>query len=638
MRRLLSSGVAVAAALALVAPVLQAAPAHAATATTVVLSFDGTLVTGATVVAPLLDAHGMKATFYVNSSLVGSDSAHLGWTDLANLQTDGQEIGGHAVDMTDLTTIPTEDVETEVCQDRADLVNHGLHITDFAYPHGFGYATASVRSVIAACGYNSARRAWGLFSTHPECINNNGCNYPPAGANPPADPYGIPTADIVQSDTTLEQLEATVTRAEDSGGGLVPIIFQEICDACDKYSTTQATLSAFLDWLQPRAATGTVVETMRDVIGGAEQPLDTTPPTSTIECDNAPCTTDWYGSSMRVSLPATDDRSGVSSVRYTTDGTDPSRTSTKYTAPFALPSSVTVKFRAYDVAGNVEAVNSQFINVDSVAPSTTIECDAAPCSNGWSHSAETISLAATDTGGSGLSVVHYTTDGSTPTLTSRTYSAPFIAANTETVRYRAWDVAGNAEATKSQLVDIDTIAPTTGIKCNNRVCSAAGWYRGSVRVTLTAADTGGSGLAAIHYTTNGSTPTIASPLYTVPLTLRSTKSVKILSVDNAGLSSAVRTTVVRVDATRPTITLTAPKNHAFVKGRVNVNARVSDAQSGIARVLFYVDRKLVFTDTRAGYGFVWNTSKLSKRSHTLTAKAIDRAGNIRAVSITVVVR
>ena len=42
--------------------------------------------------------------------------------------------------------------------------------------------------------------------------------------------------------------------------------FHSICDGCDEYSTPIATLSAFLDWLQPRAATGTIVETVQQAL------------------------------------------------------------------------------------------------------------------------------------------------------------------------------------------------------------------------------------------------------------------------------------------------------------------------------------------------------------------------------------
>jgi peptidoglycan/xylan/chitin deacetylase (PgdA/CDA1 family) len=814
MRRLLSTGVAVATVVALGAPLLQATPARATTpTTTVVLSFDGTLATAASAVQPALDAHGMHGTFYVNSDLVGSDSGHLGWSDLTALQADGHEVGGHALDMVNLTTLPVDEMHAQVCQDRANLVNHGLAVTDFAYPFGYGYETPAVHDTVAACGYNSARRAWGLYDpTNPDCTGPNHFCFDPAGAIPPDDAYAIPTADIVQSTTTLQDLEDIVTRADDFGGGLVPIVFQEICDGCDPYSTNAATLSSFLDFLQ--ADSNVVVTTMHDAVGGAQQPLDTTAPASTIACNGVACSTGWYAGSMNVSLAATDSQSGVAGIYYTTDGSDPTNAGSRYISPFSISQTTTVKYRAYDVAGNAEAVKSAVIKADSVAPATTITCNEATCSNGWYTSSVHVTLAATDTGGSGLAGIHYTTDGSaptaasptytlpfsisstatvkfraydvagnaeptqsqlvdidttaastdiacnatacsdgwyhgpvqvsfaasdtggsgvaavryttdgstptaaspayttpftrsstttvkfraydvagnaeptqtqtididtvaptagitcdnavcataswyhgpvevalnaadtggsglaavryttdgsTPTATSPTYNGPFTVSATRTVKFRAWDVAGNVEVTQSQLVDIDAVAPTSGISCNTKACSAAGWYRGSVKVALTGADSG-SGVSAIHYTTDGSTPTTASPVYSVPFTLRASRNVKMLVVDNAGNQGAVRSTLVRVDATRPTIRITGPKNSQSVNGRVKVSAVAADAQSGVAKVMFYVDGKLVATDARAAYGFVWNTAGLSKRSHTLAARAIDRAGNLSAVS------
>src|SRR5207245_3598943 len=119
------------------------------------------------------------------------------------------------------------------------------------------------------------------------------------------------------------------------------------------------------------------------------------------------------------------------------------------------------------------------------------------------------------------------------------YNGPFPVSATKAVKFRAWDVAGNAEVTQSQPVDIDAVAPTSGISCNNKACSAAGWYRGWVKVALAGADAG-SGIAAIHYTTDGSTPTTASPLYTAPLTLRTSRTLKTLVIDNAANKRAVR--------------------------------------------------------------------------------------------------
>jgi len=343
---------------------------------------------------------------------------------------------------------------------------------------------------------------------------------------------------------------------------------------------------------------------------------------------------------VQVSFAASDSGgSDLEGVHYTTDNSAPTAASPKYTLPFALSSTTTVKFRAFDVAGNAEPTQTQVVDIDTVAPTAGITCNNAVCATGsWYHGTVQVALNGADTGGSGLKAVHYTTDGSVPSLTSPTYNGPFAVSETKTVKFRAYDVAGNVEVTQSQLVDIDAVAPTSGISCNSKACSMAGWYRGSVKVELTGTDAG-SGVSAIHYTTDGSTPTAASPLYTAPLTLHASRNVRTLVIDNAGNENVVRSTFVRVDATRPATKITAPKNHGSVKGRVNVSATATDAQSGIAKVMFYVDGKLVATDSRAAYGFVWNTAGLSKKSHTLAARAIDKAGNVSGVaSIKVVVR
>src|SRR3954469_9316350 len=75
----------------------------------------------------------------------------------------------------------------------------------------------------------------------------------------------------------LTTLKNSVINAEQNGGGWVPITFHQIC-ACDSPSITQANFSAFLHWLQARQANGTVVETVKDVIGGTVKPKVAGPP------------------------------------------------------------------------------------------------------------------------------------------------------------------------------------------------------------------------------------------------------------------------------------------------------------------------------------------------------------------------
>jgi hypothetical protein len=288
-----------------------------------------------------------------------------------------------------------------------------------------------------------------------------------------------------------------------------------------------------------------------------------------------------------------------------------------------------VKYRAWDNAGNVEATNSQLIQVDTTAPSSSIGCNGSSCSGGWYTASVSVALSAADSQ-SGVAVIRYTTDGTTPTTSSPAYVGPFTVSATTTVKYRAWDNVGNAEATKSQLIQIDTSTPQSLIRCNGTTC-ATGWYKASVSVTLSATDTG-SGVAALRYTTDGSVPTSSSPLYSGPFTLSTTATVRYRAWDVAGNVEATKSQLIQVDTVPPTVAITSPANGANVHGNVKITATAADAASGVAQVSFYVDGVLIGTSKGPTYSVTWNTNKVSKAQHTLTAIAQDVAGNSQTSS------
>jgi peptidoglycan/xylan/chitin deacetylase (PgdA/CDA1 family) len=379
--------------------------------------------------------------------------------------------------------------------------------------------------------------------------------------------------------------------------------------------------------------------------------VDTVAPTTTIACNGAACSTGWYNASVKVTLSATDNSggSGVSATIYTTDGSNPatSPTAALYTGAFTVSQSATVKYYSTDLAGNSEAVKSQALQIDTTPPVTTAVCNGAACSSGWYKASVKVTLSAADTG-SGVSKTYYTTNGSTPTTSSTVYAGQFTVQNTTTVKFFSVDNAGNSEPVESQLVQIDTAAPTTAVTCNSAACST-GWYATApVTVGLSATDnSGGSGVSATYYTTNGSTPTTSSTRYTGPFPVSQTTTVKYYSVDSAGNSEAVKSQVIQIDAAAPTVSITSPASgSSFAQGtKVTVTASATDlgtgsgAASGIASVTFYLDGTTVLaTDTSSPYSFSWNTKGVAKGTHKLTAVATDVAGNSTtsaAITITI---
>jgi hypothetical protein len=381
--------------------------------------------------------------------------------------------------------------------------------------------------------------------------------------------------------------------------------------------------------------------------------VDTAAPATTMSCNGAPCVAGAYNAAVTVSFAAADNTggSGVDKTYYTTDGTTPTTASTVYTGPFSVGATATVKFFSTDKAGNAEVVRSQSLQIDTVAPTTTIAVNGQAPSSGWYNAAVTVTLTATDnSGGAGVDKTYYTTNGTTPTTASTVYTGAFTVGATATVKFFSTDKAGNAEAVKAQAIQIDTAAPATAISCNGTACST-GWYRTTpVTITLTATDTGGSGVKAITYTTDGSDPrtSATAKVYTGAFTVSQTTTVRYYSSDVAGNLETSKSQQVRIDAAAPTVSITAPASGStFTRGtKVTVTASATDvgtgsgAPSGIVSVTFFVDgTRNLATDTTSPYTFSWNTNDVAAGTHRLTAVATDAAGNsTTSAAITVTTR
>lgn len=95
----------------------------------------------------------------------------------------------------------------------------------------------------------------------------------------------------------------------------------------------------------------------------------------------------------------------------------------------------------------------------------------------------------------------------------------------------------------------DTIPPTASANIKT------GSYNVNKSITLTMNEPG-----TIYYTTDGNTPSTASTIYTGPITISSTTTLKFFAVDLAGNPSQVYTEIYTIDKTAPNVTSTTPKN------------------------------------------------------------------------------
>jgi peptidoglycan/xylan/chitin deacetylase (PgdA/CDA1 family) len=236
-------------------------------------------------VRPILEDHGMAATFLVNTGpILAGDTAKLSLDDLNSLFEAGNEIAGHTLDHVNVQPLSTADARNEICRDRNNLLTMGFpnsfQPTSLAYP----FASFDDASEDAAhyCGYNGASATAGLTLKGPV-----------ANTVPPADPYAVRTVPSIKKSTKLATMErfvlAAEAQAQADGSAWTIFVFHHLCGPhahCGPYVISDAKFAAFLDFLQAEAANGVVVRTMQQVIGGPVRgPCD---PLTDTGCDTTP--------------------------------------------------------------------------------------------------------------------------------------------------------------------------------------------------------------------------------------------------------------------------------------------------------------------------------------------------------------
>src|SRR5246127_729843 len=104
---------------------------------------------------------------------------------------------------------------------------------------------------------------------------------------------------------------------------------------------------------------------------------------------------------------------------------------------------------------------------------------------------------------------YYTTNGTTPSVSSTLYTAPITVSSSVTIEaiaaasgYSNSPVASGAYVISAPRAAAPTFSPAPGTYCATQ------------SVTLADATPG----ASIYYTTNGTTPSVSSTLYTAPIT------------------------------------------------------------------------------------------------------------------------
>ncbi len=188
-------------------------------------------------------------------------------------------------------------------------------------------------------------------------------------------------------------------------------------------------------------------------------------------------------------------------------------------------------------------------------------------------------------------------------------------------------------------VYVDTQPPNT--TCNlNGTAGDNDWYTSNVTVTLTAEDN--LGVDAVYYKIDDGNWTLYQTSFAV--TAEGDNRVYYYAVDDAGNKESIQNTSIKIDKTKPSVTITTPeegyiylfgrrllptiRGNTYAFGRITIEATVDASPADTDKVRFLVDDDVQFTDFEEPYSWRWG---MAFGRHTVGVKAIDMAGQSSTV-------
>jgi N-acetylneuraminic acid mutarotase len=162
-------------------------------------------------------------------------------------------------------------------------------------------------------------------------------------------------------------------------------------------------------------------------------------------------------------------------IYYTTDGSVPTASSTKYTGPITVSSTQTIQAIATAANYVSSAVASAMYTIQLTAAVPAF----APAAGTYT-TAQTVTISDSTSG----AVIYYTTDGSVPTASSTKYIGPITVSSTETIHAIATASSYNNSAVASATYTIQP-PPTFAFAGSPTSLTVASGSQGTVTLTVT---------------------------------------------------------------------------------------------------------------------------------------------------------
>ena len=269
-----------------------------------------------------------------------------------------------------------------------------------------------------------------------------------------------------------------------------------------------------------------------------------------------------YNSAQSVTIT---DATANANIYYTTDGTQPTTSSAKYSGPIMVSSMETIKAIAV-ATGNSNSVVASATYI--INPVTSVATPTFVPGTGTYTAVQLVTISDVTSG----AAIYYTTDGSTPTTSSTPYTGHVSVLETETLKAIAVITGAPISPVASAVYTVNLL-PTVAIPTFS---PAAGAYNGAQSVTIADATSG----ATIYYTSDGSTPTTGSTQYAGPITVGSTETLKAVAVATAENNSLVASAAYDINPAVAVATPTfTPAAGAYTSTQ---SVTITDATSGSA--------------------------------------------------------
>jgi hypothetical protein len=229
-------------------------------------------------------------------------------------------------------------------------------------------------------------------------------------------------------------------------------------------------------------------------------------------------------------------------IYYTTNGTAPSTSSTKYTGAITVSATETLEAIAVESGSANSAVTTALYTIVPALPAP-----AFSPTPGTFTAAQSVTMSESTSG----AIIYYTTDGTTPTSSSTMYGGAIWVSANETFKAIAIKSGNTNSAVTTGAYKIAPVLATPAFS------PATGIYSGAQAVTVSDANSG----STFYYTTNGTTPTTSSTKYTGAITVSANETLQAIAVETNYTNSAASTATYTIDGAQvvsaPTFNLAA---------------------------------------------------------------------------------